>query len=179
MPAAVARAGLLGEVHDDHAAVDGDHPVLRTGRDAQLLGLGLQDDAGLLRLGDVGVSQLVEVHECHEYGRNDRRRAAQAHTERDVGVVLDGEVAPRQVDAAAPAVAVQADDERLDQPDAAVVAEAGAIADQRVGVVEGRAVAIARHHRQARRLVDGGLRAKGVEQERDHLAAEDVGRIAD
>ena len=65
-------------------------------------------------------------------------------------LVLDGEVATRQVDAAVPAVAVQADDERLDQADAAVVPEAAAVADQRLRVVEGRAVAVARHHRQAR-----------------------------
>ena len=177
--AAVARVGLLGEVHDDHAAVDGDHPVLRAGRNAQLLGLRLQDDGGLLGLGDVGVGELVEVHQRQERGGDDRRRAAQPDSERDVGAVLDGEVAPRQVDAAIPAVAVQADDERLDQADAAVVPEAGAVADQRLRVVEGGAVSVARHHRQARGLVDGGLRAEGVEQERDHLAAEDVGRIAD
>ena len=60
-----------------------------------------------------------------------------------------------------PAVAVQADDERLDQADAAVVPEAGAVADQRLRVVEGGAVSVARHHRQARGLVDGGLRAEG------------------
>ena len=139
----------------------------------------LQDDAGLLRLGDVGVCQLIEVHECHKHGRNDRRRAAEADPERDVGVVLDREVAPRQVDAPRPAVAVQAHDERLDQPHAAVVTEPAAVAEQGLRVVEGRAVAGARHHGQAWRLVDGGLRAEGVEQERDDLAAEDVGRIAD
>ena len=49
----------------------------------------------------------------------------------------------------------------------------------RLRVVEGRAVAVARHHSEEGRLVDGGLRAEGVEQERDDLAAEDVGRIAD
>ena len=150
MSAAVARARLLGEVHDDHAAVDGDHPVLRAGGDAQLLGFRLQDDGGLLGLGDVGVGELVEVHQRQEHGGDDRRGAAQADPERDVGGVLDGEVAPRQVDAAVPAVAVQADDERLDQADAAVVPEAGAVADQRFRVVEGRAVAGAGHYRQAR-----------------------------
>ena len=65
----------------------------------------------------------------------------------------------------APAVAVQADDKRLDQADSTVVSEAVAVADQRLGVVEGRAVAVARHHSEEGRLVDGGLRAERVEQE--------------
>ena len=40
------------------------------------------------------------------------------HSGRDVGRVLDGEVASRQLDTAVPTVAVQADDQRLDQTDA-------------------------------------------------------------
>ena len=41
------------------------------------------------------------------------------HSGPDVRRVLDGEVASRQLDAAVPAVAGHADDERLDQTDAA------------------------------------------------------------
>ena len=177
--AAVAGVGAGGEVHRHHPAVDGYHAVLRSGADPQLDGLRLQDDVGLLGPGDVRLGQLVELHQGAEHRRDDRRGSAQPHPEGDVAVILDGTVAPRQRDAAFAAVVVEAHQEGLDQANPAVVAKLAPAADERRHVVEAGGVTRVRQHRQAFRLVQRDTGGERVEQQGDHLAAEQVGRVAD
>ena len=94
-------------------------------------------------------------------------------------MILDGTVAPRQRDAAFAAVVVEAHQEGLDQANPAIVAKLAPAADERRHVVEAGGVTRVRQHRQAFRLIQRDTGGERVEQQGDHLAAEQVGRVTD
>jgi len=175
---AVALLGevFLAEIHEHHAFVGLDHPVLETGGDAEFLGFHRKDEVGEHGGAD---AHTVVGHQSAEAGGDDGARSGHADVVRDVGVVADGEVVGVETDAALPAVVVKPFHRGLEEAQAAVISERPRVFHQIADAFETHFVAPGRFDDQLRRFPKGNFRRKIADDERDRLAVVAVGRIAD
>ena len=120
----------------------------------------------------------VERHQRPEARGDDRAGTRHADLRRNVAA-YDGEISSVEVDAALPAIVVEALDRGLEQAQPTVVAELPDILGERRDPLKGRVVALGRQDLQIWRLVEHHLRFEILHDERDRLAVVAVGRIAD
>ena len=108
-----------GEIHIHQALIGLHHAILQSRGNAQLPGFRLQRQVGLHRKRNL---QPVILAERAQRRRDDGARSAEPQALRHIGVVLQREVAIRQLGALLAAVIHQADNQCLDDPNTAVIA---------------------------------------------------------
>ena len=167
---------LPREVHEHDPFVDLDHPVLQPRPDAQFVGLDAEDERGQLRLRDLDI---VEGHQRTHRGGDDAAGAGQPHAQGNARLVGYREVAAVERDAVQAAVVAKGLDRRLDQPDAAVVAVALHVLDERGAALELQVIPLTRNDDQVGRLVTGHLGGEVAQDDSNRLAEKPIGRVAD
>jgi len=174
-PVAVALHARFVEIHEHHAFVNLNDAVLESGADVEFLQLHGEDEIRQDRLGNVHAE---ELHQRTDGGGDDGARTGQPDAHRDVGVILDGEIAvQRSAGAAAPVAEFL--DGGLDEADAPVIAVLADVFQKIIHAEKLQPVAVAARNAKARGLVQRHLGAKIPHDKRNGLAVIAVARIAD